>query len=560
MTKQLRQTIIPQFLLGAAGSTEADALGYFSLIAGTGITLTSANGSLTVAATNAGTVTSVTGTSPVTSSGGATPAIALASGYGDTQNPWLAKTANTILAGPATGANAVPAFRTLVPTDIPALDASILSTGTVPIARGGTGAGTLSGARTALTINNVDNTSDLAKPVSTATQSALDLKANLASPTFTGTPAAPTATAGTNTTQVATTAFVATAITGLGSGTVTSVGLSLPNLFTVSGSPVTSTGTLTAALATQAANQVLIGPTTGANAAPTFRALVAGDLPSHSTDLLTSGILPSARGGTGQSTYTNGQILIGKTDGTLTKSTLTAGTGISVTNADGAITIATSGVGTVTSVTGTSPVSVATGTSTPVISLASGYGDTQNPYASKTANFVLAAPNGSAGVPTFRTLVTADVSGFDTQVRTSRLDQMAAPTAPVAFNSQRITNLADPTSAQDAATRAYADANYAPILLTEGTAQTGSYTLALTDLGRVVLFNSASAANLTVPPNSSVAFSIGAVLYVYNNGAGAISLVAGSGVTLRNATGTLAQYKEISLRKRATDEWVVTGL
>jgi len=42
------------------------------------------------------------------------------------------------------------------------------------------------------------------------------------------------------------------------------------------------------------------------------------------------------------------------------------------------------------------------------ISLNSGYGDTQNPYASKTANYVLAAPNGSAGAPTFRALVAAD--------------------------------------------------------------------------------------------------------------------------------------------------------
>lgn len=58
---------------------------------------------------------------------------------------------------------------------------------------------------------NVDNTSDASKPVSTATQTALNLKANLASPTFTGVPAAPTAAPATNTTQVATTAFVTTA-------------------------------------------------------------------------------------------------------------------------------------------------------------------------------------------------------------------------------------------------------------------------------------------------------------------------------------------------------------
>jgi hypothetical protein len=64
--------------------------------------------------------------------------------------------------------------------------------------------------------------------------------------------------------------------------------------------------------------------------------------------------------------------------------------------------------GTVTSVTGTSPVA-SSGGATPAISLAASYGDTQNPYASKTANFVLSAPDGSAGAPTFRAIVAADI-------------------------------------------------------------------------------------------------------------------------------------------------------
>jgi len=68
----------------------------------------------------------------------------------------------------------------------------------------------------------------------------------------------------------------------------------------------------------------------------------------------------------------------------------------------------------VSSVTGASPV-VSSGGATPAISLASGYGDTQNPYASKTANYVLAAPNGFAGVPTFRALAAADIPSLPYQ-------------------------------------------------------------------------------------------------------------------------------------------------
>jgi hypothetical protein len=68
----------------------------------------------------------------------------------------------------------------------------------------------------------------------------------------------------------------------------------------------------------------------------------------------------------------------------------------------------TSVTGSVTSVTATAPVA-SSGGATPDISLNANYGDTLNPYASKTANFFLAAPNGSAGVPTFRAIVAADI-------------------------------------------------------------------------------------------------------------------------------------------------------
>jgi len=86
---------------------------------------------------------------------------------------------------------------------------------------------------------------------------------------------------------------------GGGSGTVTSVGLSLPAIFSVSGSPVTASGTLTATLATQTANLVFAGPTSGGSAAPTFRALVSADIPNLDAAKITSGTIATARLGSG---------------------------------------------------------------------------------------------------------------------------------------------------------------------------------------------------------------------------------------------------------------------
>lgn len=90
-----------------------------------------------------------------------------------------------------------------------------------------------------------------------------------------------------------------------GSGTVTSVGLTMPtDIFDVSSSPITTSGTLTVTLDNQTANQVFAGPTNGAAAAPTFRALVAADIPNLSgtyqvTDTSLQSIITATDPGTG---------------------------------------------------------------------------------------------------------------------------------------------------------------------------------------------------------------------------------------------------------------------
>ena len=140
------------------------------------------------------------------------------------------------------------------------------------------------------------------------------LRATIASPSFTGTPTVPKATTGSNNDQIANTAFVKTAIDGISIG--------------------------------------------------------AGQF---------TGIMPVANGGTGQSSFTDGQLLIGNTTGnTLTKSTLTAGNGVSITNGNGSITIAATGTGgtvtnvnpiTVTASGNTFTSTVTNATSTPAINL-----------------------------------------------------------------------------------------------------------------------------------------------------------------------------------------------
>lgn len=96
-----------------------------------------------------------------------------------------------------------------------------------------------------------------------------------------------------------------------------------------------------------------------------------------------------------------------------------------------------------------------------------------------------------------------------------------------------------------------------------GNTQTGtSYTIVLADAQKFVTMSNASASTWTVPPNSSVAFTIGDQVNVVQLGAGQVTITAGSGVTINSEGSKLklkGQYAAATVLKTATDNWVAIG-
>ena len=91
--------------------------------------------------------------------------------------------------------------------------------------------------------------------------------------------------------------------------------------------------------------------------------------------------------------------------------------------------------------------------------------------------------------------------------------------------------------------------------------KTSSYTLVLTDNGKMIEMNIGSVNTTTIPPNSSVAFPIGTQIAVLQTNTGQTTITAGAGVTV-NATPGLklrARWSSVTLIKRATDTWVAVG-
>ncbi len=360
-----------------------------NITAGNGISITNGSGAITIAATNTG-VTSVglampsifsVTNSPVTSTGTLTASL-------------VTQTAATFFAGPVTGSVAVPTFRPLSATDIPDLSGSYIVNGTSPqipanfyISGNGTLCGQLQlrGTSTGLSTfqagaqgtNNINYTLPITAP--TANQVLVSSGGATSNLSW---------------------ASVAT-------GTVTSVGLTMPAVLysSVGNSPITTSGVLTPVLATQTAATIFAGPATGGATTPTFRALAATDIPNLDASKITTGLLSSARGGTGidGSSAANGKVLIGNGTG-YSLANITAGNGISITNGSGAITIAATNTG-VTSV-GLAMPSIFSVTNSPVTST----GTLTAALTTQTAATFFAGPtSGSAVTPTFRPLAATDI-------------------------------------------------------------------------------------------------------------------------------------------------------
>jgi hypothetical protein len=309
------------------GNTTGNTLTKATLIAGTNINITNGAGSITISSTaGTGTVTSVSvvsanGFAGTVATATTTPAITLS-----TSVTGLIKGNGTALSAAvaATDYVAPSAYASangLTMSTSRLLGRTTASTGAaeeISVAGGLTlSAGVLTGASG--TVTSVTGTSPVVS--SGGTTPAISM------------PAATTSVNGYLTSTDWTT------FNNKGSGTVTSVsGTGTVNGITLTGT-VTSSGSLT----------------------------LGGTLSNVSLTTQVTGTLPVANGGTGQTTYTNGQLLIGNTTGnTLTKTTLTAGTNVSITNGSGSITINASDafVGTVTSVSGTGTVNGITLTGT----------------------------------------------------------------------------------------------------------------------------------------------------------------------------------------------------
>ena len=354
----------------------------------------------------------------------------------------------------------------------------------------------------------------------TAIETAVNSKSNTASPTFTGTATIPTA-AITNIT------FGGTPITS------TAAELNVLDGITSTVTELNYTDGVTSAIQAQIDakaplnSPVLVTPDLGTPSAgvltnATGLPIVAG----------TTGTLSTARGGTGVTTASNGQLLIGNGSG-FTAATLTAGSGVTLTNGAGSIQVAFTGpgTGTVTSIDvsgGTTGLTTSGGpvTSTGTVTLAG----------------TLAVANGGTGITSFGTGVATFLgTPSSANLAAAVTDETGSGALVFATSPTLVTPvLGTPTSGNLSNTTADGTNAVGFKSVPAVGTKTASYTLAVGDVGKYVQLGASGA--IVIP---DATFSEGNAITVFNNTASTATITCS--ITTAYIAGTFTDKATMTL-------------
>lgn len=370
-------------------------------------------------------------------------------------------------------------------------------------------------------LGNVDNTSDADKPISTATQTALNAKqATLVS--------------GTNIKTINGTSLLGSGDITISGGGGISDGDKGDITVTASGATWTiDNGVVTDGKLASGIDAAKIGNGTISNTEFQYLNGVTDNIQtqfSGKQDLLQSGTNIKTINST--SLLGSGNVAV--------QETLVSGTNIKTINS--------------TSILGSGNISVAPATGIDATAIGSGTVDnTEFGYLNGVTSAI------QTQIDSKQATITGAATTIDTEDLTASRALASDGSGKVAVSSVTSTELGY-LSGVTSAVQTQVDTKTAKLITTNR--QTASYTLVLSDADKLVEMNVGSANNLTVPLNSSVAFPTGTQILLAQYGAGQTTVVATSGVTIRSNGGKLklnVQYSGATLIKIGTDEWYLFG-